>query len=187
VKIQSQFRIERAERIAAKLEKCGISGALQVALDKAAGGNICRPHFAQFLVETGHCKSTDDAFKQYLSENKPAYVKQVWSSLEDIISWICDAGGKAMLAHPNKYNMTRSKLVRLLKQMKAYGGHGLEVLCARQAPHITQNLAKIAIELDMLVSIGSDFHSPTQTWLRLGMHEFAPSGCRAVWDEFKAG
>ena len=51
--VQAKIRSERAELIAARLEKLGIEGALSGTRKLAGKGWFGRPHFAQFLVETG--------------------------------------------------------------------------------------------------------------------------------------
>ena len=184
VAIQSQTRFERAEKIGAKLKKIGIEGAFEGAMALASEASIGRPHFAQFLIQNEFCKTTEEAFNKYLGDNRPGFVKQEWASLETVIHWITTAGGKAVIAHPDKYKMTRSKLVRMVQHFKSLGGHGMEILCARQAPHITQKLSQIAQANEVEASMGSDFHSPSQVWLRLGMHQDLPKGCQPVWEGF---
>lgn len=184
IAIQKQHRMNRAKRIAAKLEKMGIAGALEGARSFATDDNLGRPHFARFLVENGHVQSYEAAFKQYLGDNKAAFVKQEWPHIEEVVGWILTAGGIPILAHPDHYKMTRSKLCKLAAHFKSYGGVGMEVLTGRQRPEVAPKLIRIAKESGLIASIGSDFHSPSQAWLRLGMHE-PPKDIEGVWTFFE--
>lgn len=183
VAIQTRHRQERAEKIADKLTKLGIAdsfaGASALASDVPG-----RPHFARHLVATGVCESENSAFKTYLGDNKPAFVKQAWPEMADVIHWIKSAGGIAVLAHPAKYDMTRRKICKLVAAFQGAGGQALELLCGRQTPQVTQTLLAIAQEYNLHASIGSDFHSPAQTWLKLGMHRALPKNCIGVWEAF---
>ncbi len=180
IEIQQEHRVSRAKRIALKLERCGVANPYEGALEFTSEGNIGRPHFARYLVKAGYCQSLEAAFKQYLGDNKAAFVKQEWPAMDVVIQWILDAGGIPILAHPDHYNMTRSKLCRLTQIFKSYGGVGFEVISGRQRPETTDKLIRIAKEYELYGSIGSDFHSPSQAWLSLGMHP-EPENIQGVW------
>lgn len=181
---QARARQLRAEKIAEKLTKLGIQNPLNGAQSFAGNAPIARPHFARFLIEQEYCKNMEQAFKKYLGAGKPGDVKQLWPSLATVTQWIQEASGIALLAHPHKYKFTRSKLLRLLDDFEDAGGHGLEVLSGRQEQSVTNKLADIARQRQLLCSLGSDFHSPKQSWIQLGMHKKLPEGCIPAWDKF---
>ncbi|GAB3105767.1 PHP domain-containing protein [Aestuariicella hydrocarbonica] len=182
VEQQSNNREIRAEKIAAKLAKLGMPGTLEGAKAKADGGVLGRPHFAKFLIEAGHVKSMDQAFKKYLGSGKPGDVKQIWPSIEEAVGWIVAAGGVAVVAHPDKYKMTRTKLGRLLEEFVAVGGQAMEVVSGRQAPDVTRDMRLLANKYGLYASCGSDFHVPDQPWQELGNFDGLPEDCRPVWD-----
>ncbi|MEY4718545.1 MAG: hypothetical protein RL563_1163, partial [Pseudomonadota bacterium] len=93
---QHHLRRQRAQAIAAKLEKKGIKGAYEAVSQTAGNGEITRLHFADFLVTQGHVKTQQDAFDHYLSQGKPAFVPTQWASLEQTVEWIKEAGGVAV-------------------------------------------------------------------------------------------
>ena len=80
--------------------------------------------FAQYLINTGKVPSMQAAFKKYLGAGKAGDVKQHWAELPQIIQWIRDANGIAVLAHPLKYKLTMSKLKRLVDEFIEAGGQG---------------------------------------------------------------
>lgn len=178
---QDQRRALRAERIAEKLAKLGMSGTLEGAKKIAKEAVLGRPHFAQYLVEAGHCKNVAQAFTHYLGAGKVGDIKQIWPDLHAIVEVIVDSGGVAVLAHPNKYNMTRTKLCAMVSDFKDAGGRAIEVVSGIQNPGVTQNMALIARKFDLLASCGSDFHSADNEWQELGKFSPLPADLEPVW------
>lgn len=175
------YRVGRARRIAEKLDKAGIPGALEGAAAYASETMVGRMHFAQFLVEKGYAKDTKDVFKRFLVRNKPGYVPADWTGLQDAVDWITGAGGQAVIAHPGRYRLTRTKLRRLIEDFKSFGGVGLEVASGSQHPDEVTQMARLAEEFDLLASCGSDFHSPEQHWTELGRILSLPASVTPIW------
>ena len=125
------IRLERAEQIAAKLEKKRIPGALEAVIKAAGDSMITRTHFADFLVSHFHVSSQQDAFDRYLAKGKPAYVATAWAEMDLAVNWITQSGGVAVLAHPLRYRLTASWMKRLLTAFKQAGGQGIEVVTGR--------------------------------------------------------
>jgi len=178
------YRIKRSEKMAERLDKAGISGALEGAKKYASEVMLGRLHFAKFLVEHGHAKDISDVFKRYLVRNKPGYVHGHWATLEQAVTWITQAGGQAVIAHPARYKMTATKLRRLITEFKDWGGTGFEVVSGRQHPEEVKNLAKLANQFELLASCGSDFHTPDNTWVELGKLSRLPESCTPIWTDF---
>ena len=181
---QQQSRIERATIIAEKLAKKGFKDILPGVLAKAGKSAIGRPHFAQQLLEIGAVRSTEEAFKKYLGNGKTGDVKQTWAPLEEIVGGIRDAGGTAVLAHPLKYRLTRSKLHQLTYDFKAAGGEAIEVVSGKQDIIKSNELAKLCVQKNLLASCGSDFHQPGKSWAEVGKHSRLPEHCTPVWDRW---
>lgn len=179
---QHHARTQRAEKIAERLERIGVEGALDGARAHAHGGLLGRPHFARHLVASGFVKDMGQAFRKFLGAGKIGDVKQHWAPLERIIDWIRDSGGTAVLAHPGRYGLTHTRRNALITDFAASGGEGLEIVSGKQEPSLTATLATTAGKLGLLTSCGSDFHHPGQPWARLGMPITLPRGCRPVWD-----
>lgn len=185
VEEQRQRRIERSETIAQKLHKAGVEGSLAWVREKAGKGTIGRPHFAQYLLERGHVKNINQAFKKYLGAGKPGDVKNIWPSIEEAVAWIRAAGGQPVLAHPDKYKLTRTKLRALCADFKDCGGTGLEILSGKQASNVTQNMLLLAAEFGLRGSLGSDFHQPGQPWQELSCCGVLPEGVEPVWGSWE--
>ncbi|MFT5117041.1 MAG: putative metal-dependent phosphoesterase TrpH [Kiritimatiellia bacterium] len=182
---QTQTRTQRAETIAQRLEKAGIKGALEGAKQYAKGAAIGRPHFAQYMVDSGYVSNFAQAFKKYLGSGKMGDVKEGWPEVATVVEWIVASGGIAVLAHPDKYELTRTKLYSLLEDFVAAGGRALEVVSGKQDPSVTDKLARAAKDFSLLASCGSDFHSPGLAWQSLGKYSPMPATCEPVWNHFR--
>ena len=127
-------------------------------------------------------RTLPQAFRKFLGAGKAGDVKQHWAPFAQIIDWIRDSGGTAVLAHPGKYGLTRTRRLALVEEFCRLGGQGIEVISGLQDPRLTQSLAEAASVHDLLAACGSDFHRPGQSWAQLGMPLTLPPNCRPVWD-----
>ncbi len=184
VALQSRARRERGEKIAEKLAHLGFADTLEGAKSFTSGGEVGRPHFAQHLVAIGAVSNIQQAFKRYLGAGKVGDIKEQWSDMATIIGWIRDAGGIAVLAHPTKYKMTRTKLSSLLNDFAAAGGEAMEVISGLQVPSVTRDMATLCNRHQLLASVGSDFHAPNQHWAALGMVAKLPEQSIPIWNRW---
>jgi predicted metal-dependent phosphoesterase TrpH len=185
IAIQQRHRLDRAGRIAARLTGLlGLDHILDAVQQLSQAGNIGRPHFAQYLINSGVVKDQAEAFKKYLGTGKKAYIKPSWAEPADVICWIREAGGTALLAHPGRYNLSTAGLMSLVDDFAAAGGQGLEVVTGNQPSELTAWLARICSHKDLLASCGSDFHGPDQRWASPGKFPALPGNCIPVWDSW---
>ena len=183
VEANQQRRFERAERMIADFERHGIQ--LRAEVESLLNDAVpTRPHFAQALINMGYAKNKNQAFKRFLVRGKPGYIPLQWPSIEEVGDWVNSAKGTAVLAHPMRYNFTRTKLGTLIGEMKEAGIHAMEVSTPINDDGQITMLAKLAIEHQLFASMGSDFHSPDQPWARLGAAKPIPEGVTPVWHSF---
>ncbi|HHO9582145.1 RNase RNM [Escherichia coli] len=177
---QTERRNQRAQLIAERLEKAQIPGALEGAQRLAQGGAVTRGHFARFLVECGKASSMADVFKKYLARGKTGYVPPQWCTIEQAIDVIHHSGGKAVLAHPGRYNLSAKWLKRLVAHFAEHHGDAMEVVQCQQSPNERTQLATLARQHHLWASQGSDFHQPCP-WIELGRKLWLPAGVEGVW------
>ncbi|HCU0295524.1 TPA: 5'-3' exoribonuclease [Citrobacter sedlakii] len=177
---QTERRQQRAKRIAERLEKAHIPGAWEGALRLADGGAVTRGHFARFLVECGKATTMADVFKKYLARGKTGYVPPQWCTIEQAIDVIHHSGGKAVLAHPGRYNLSAKWLKRLVAHFADHCGDAMEVAQCQQSPNERTQLATLARQHQLWASQGSDFHQPCP-WIELGRKLWLPAGVEGVW------
>ncbi|MBJ3590455.1 5'-3' exoribonuclease [Salmonella enterica subsp. enterica serovar Saintpaul] len=177
---QTQRRQQRARLIAERLDKAHIPGAWEGALRLADGGAVTRGHFARFLVESGKATSIADVFKKYLARGKTGYVPPQWCTIEQAIDVIHHSGGKAVLAHPGRYDLSAKWLKRLVAHFAEHHGDAMEVAQCQQSPNERTHLATLARQHQLWASQGSDFHQPCP-WIELGRKLWLPAGVEGVW------
>ena len=175
-------RGQRAHAMADDLARVGIHGSFEGAL-KYAGNHdlISRTHFARFLVETGVCKDTYEVFRKYLTEGKPGYVVHRWATLREAVTWIRDAGGVAVIAHPARYKFSANEEFALFTEFKGLGGQGVEVVTGSHSAADSVTYTDVALEFALAASRGSDFHSPTESRTDLGELPALPEQLTPIW------
>jgi len=181
VRQQQQSRDERARVIARRLRSQGLPDMLDDVLQIAGGEPVGRPHFAAHLVGSGIVKDVKTAFRKYLGAGKPGDVRHGWAALPEVVRWIVQAGGTAVLAHPAKYRLTKTRLRALASDFRRSGGTAIEVVCGQQSPNRTTHLAQLSLDLDLAASCGSDFHNGDNCWSRPGGFPPLPDDVRPVW------
>ncbi|WP_421203487.1 RNase RNM [Aeromonas enteropelogenes] len=177
---QQARREARAQEIGRRLEKCLIPGTYEEAKQLAGDAAVTRAHFARVLVAREVADNMQKVFKKYLSRGNKGYVPAEWPEMGEAISAIHGAGGLAVLAHPSRYDLTAKWIKRLLVAFKAAGGDAMEVSLPQQSPQERANLGQWAKEHDLYISVGSDFHFPSN-WTELGRHLWLPKEGTPLW------
>ncbi|MEM0549263.1 MULTISPECIES: RNase RNM [Aeromonas] len=177
---QQARREERAQEIGRRLEKCLIPGTYEEAKQLAGDAAVTRAHFARVLVARGVADNMQKVFKKYLSRGNKGYAPAQWPEMGDAITAIHAAGGLAVLAHPSRYDLTAKWIKRLLVAFKAAGGDAMEVSLPQQSPQERANLGQWANEYGLAISVGSDFHFPSN-WTELGRHLWLPKEGTPLW------
>lgn len=143
-----------------------------------------RPHFAYWLMARGYVNEMQAAFDKHLSHQKIGNLKAFWPPMSQAIAWIRALDGTAVLAHPGKYKMTRTKLRALVKDFKQAGGHALEVSGCQQPPGQRETLASLCEDFQLKASRASDFHTPANPWVELGKASELPDDSLPVWENW---
>ena len=180
-------REARAREMADELAKVGIVGCYEGALRYVGNPDlISRTHFARHLVESGVCADTQEVFRRFLVDGKPGFVPHRWATLKNAVTWIGDAGGIAIVAHPARYKFSPTEEYALFTEFKGHGGRGVEVVTGSHTAAEAERYAATAKEFDLLASRGSDFHSPDESRIDLGGLPPLPAGLTPVWDALEA-
>ena len=182
-------RATRGQRIAEKLSELlaiDYDELWQQILTKA-GNNpqaVGRAHIGQVLFERGEVKTVQKAFDKYLADNKAAYVAIDALSMVDAIELIHACGGRAVLAHATRYQLSATRVRKLIEEFAALGGDGCE-LPADSEPTSTRRMVDRSIaEHGLAVSTGSDFHGSTMPWRRIGDVPTTSSEQQGIWQSF---
>lgn len=174
---QQQLRRDRISAMDKKLSGQNISGLLDYLQSKPCI-SWTRGHVAEFLVSKGHVKDMQRAFKRFLRPGGSAHVAAQWPEIGEAIAAIQQASGIAVLAHPGRYGLTRSKLGRLMDDFQQDGGDAIEVSYG-SINHVQRtSLITMTQERGLYASAGSDFHSAERQWTDIG--KFPALGSAAI-------
>ena len=155
----SKDRRERNEEILRKMKsETGFEISISQLEEKFATKQIGRPHFARFLVEKGIVKKPQEAFDRFLGVGRPWYAPHSGEDLDKAICAIKKSGGLPVLAHPKSLYISLNKIEPVIASFRERGVEGVEAYhpCVREAEAV--RLEKIARNLGMFVTAGSDFH-----------------------------
>ena len=181
-----QKRKHRAQRMSDSLAEAGIPDTLAGALAYAPNPDlISRTHFARHLVDSGVCQSFGEVFGRFLKPGKPGYTKQEWLPMTEAIQLIHGAGGRAVLAHPGRYELDPyGGVTALLQAFTDAGGDGVEVVCAAHHPSEWAQFGALARRFGLLASIGSDFHSHAESRVKFGDLPRLSPNLKPVWHDW---
>lgn len=164
---QQAQRENRAQAIDRNLQKIGIHGLMSY-LQSLPCNAYTRSHIADFLVQEKICKDKQKAFKTHLSKRGRVYAAANCCSLKEGVAAILDASGIAVVAHPGRYSLSKTKLSSLLDDFKTCGGEAIEGSYSNIDPTTKAYLSRLAEEKSMYLSVGSDFHDAAATWTDIG-------------------
>ena len=176
-----QLRKERAEKIALGLWRAGIKDALEKTQALSKADMLTRTHFAQMLIGEGYCKDMKSVFRRYLTGKKPGGVRVEWKNMDEVVSWIHAAGGKAVLAHPFRYRMTNTKIKNMFLNFKEVFGDGVEVVTATSTDEEIRLSNQWAEERELSSSCGSDYHGWKNQRIQIGSLRDLPNSSNAIW------
>ncbi|WP_029407566.1 PHP domain-containing protein [Thiomicrorhabdus sp. Milos-T2] len=149
-------------------------------------GVVGRGHFSQLLQQEGLVKTGQQAFDRYLKKGKPGHVGVTWPDLAEVVDWINQANGIAVIAHPGIYKFTSNKLNRLITDFKEAGGQAMEVVNQPRHCADINGMAERALRNELYASLGSDFHRPEHSWRGLGWLAPMPQTVKPVWELFRS-
>lgn len=101
----------------------------------------------------------------YCAQGKVAYYPIQFRTIDEIIQMINDAGGFAILAHPGNNIKTN---VDVFKKIIDKGVIGVEVYSSYHSPEVMEHYHALALEHDLIMTLGSDFHGKTKPSIHLG-------------------
>jgi predicted metal-dependent phosphoesterase TrpH len=167
--VLKQARIDRNPQIIKKLNDQGVKITMARVEEISGGGQVGRPHIARALMEAGYVRSIQEAFDTYLRMGGKAYVSKFRFPPDQALAMIREAKGIPVLAHPFTLNLgTAFALKNRLIELKDLGLAGLEVYYSEHTSEQEALYLKLARELDLLVSGGSDFHGQNKPEITLG-------------------
>lgn len=152
-------RADRNPQIIRKLVHLGFNLTMDEIRSLSGDAQLGRPHIAKAMVAKGFVSTIDEAFDQFLSKGRPAYVDKYRIPCEEAINLIRNAGGVAVLAHPGLLRDAGSQTIEtLVDTMISLGLKGIEVYYTDHTREETDYFADLARRKNLLSTGGTDFH-----------------------------
>lgn len=161
-------RHRRNPLIIERLRAAGLDVTYEEVRALAGTESVGRPHIAQLLMQKKYVTSAKEAFDRYLAEGKAAYVARELPSPAEAISWIREAKGVAVLAHPTWVKTSGEGLRTCVTELKEAGLGGVEVHYSTHSKSQTASYLDLARRLGLLITGGSDFHGVTKPDIEVG-------------------
>lgn len=152
-------RIERTHKMIDKLKEIGYPIEFEDVKKHATGVSFGRPHIARALVDKGYVDQIGDAFtSEFIGAEGPVYVEKKNILPAEAIEVILKAGGVPVIAHPHIINHGQSLGREEIRRLKEVGLKGIEVYQTKHNQKVVEKYKKIAAELGLLITGGSDYH-----------------------------
>jgi predicted metal-dependent phosphoesterase TrpH len=163
-------RAERNPKMVAKLNQLGMEVTYEEVLKASGGGQVGRPHFANVLLEKKYVRNFQEAFERFLKKGAPAYVDKFRFTSKEALHFIHEAGGMAVLAHPNTLGVKRySELEKLVLQLVDEGLKGIEVYYPEHSAVEVAQYKNLADRYSLLSTGGTDYHGIEKNELDIGV------------------
>ena len=182
--VLQKARAARNPQIIAKLNDLGIKITLEQVAEISGRGQMGRPHIARALMESGYVRSIQEAFDIFLRNDGKAYVAKFRFPPEEAIAMIRDVQGVPVLAHPFTLGLGSAfALKHTLEELTALGLAGIEAIYAEHTPEQEALYLRLARELGLLITGGSDYHGENKPEITLGS---MPCQARLTYERVEA-
>jgi len=161
-------RFRRGELMVERLSALGLPVEFERVRQIAGEATIVRPHIAQAMVEAGHVETEKEAFERWIGDGRPGHVAKHALDPVDAVALIRAAGGVCVLAHPGMWGDQSSVPDTLIERMAAAGMRGLEVDHPDHTPEALEHYRRLAGDLGLVATGGSDCHGLRYDPVRLG-------------------
>ena len=153
-------RAGRLDAICQRLSDAGMTVTIDdVHRTSGSASSLGRPHVADAMVAKGYVEDRDEAFRDWLSDGKPAYVPRRSVALEEGIDLIHNAGGVAVLAHPWGRGAQQDLTPQVIASLSAY--HQLDGIEVEHQDHdqvARRMLFDLGGRLGLVRTGASDYH-----------------------------
>lgn len=147
------MRNDKAEQQVKGLKKLGFDIDYEK-LYEFANGYIFKQHIFEMLYKSKQVESMFPSINESLFRSPgPLYVKMNYIDVRDAVRAVKDAGGYAVLAHPNQ-----QKNIDTVDRIIPYGLDGIELHHESNKPEYMEIIKAHAKKHDLFLTGGSDYH-----------------------------
>jgi len=183
IKEVADRRFIEAKKRVDKLQKLGFSIVWEDVLQEAGGypplgvtlANVllkraekkADPRLAKYLDDANKMYAPYLFYRDYFADGRPASVPRQNVALEEVLQLAPKTGGVPVLAHPGAPFERATE--EDLQALKSFGLQGLEVYTSYHDDSMADHYKKLASELDLVPTAGSDFHGRIKPQVPFGV------------------
>jgi predicted metal-dependent phosphoesterase TrpH len=156
-------RLKRGIKMVERLRDMGVEIEVDAVLEIAGEGAVGRPHIAAALLKNGCVATSEEAFRNYIGFNSPAYVPKYQLKPSEAFEVIANAGGIGAIAHPGT-----SRRDDLFADFVANGMKAIEVYHPKHNEADIARYSRLADKFGLVATGGSDSHGARDGSLNLG-------------------
>jgi len=149
-------RRSRLRVMAERLARRGMRVDVEPILAAAGTRSVGRPDLARALVEQGHVSSVKEAFSRWLYDGGPGDAPGHRLPIAEALALGRAVGARMALAHPHHLG---DRAGRLARRFRKEGLDGIEAYYAAYDPTERGRWLKLAGDLDLVCTAGSDRHA----------------------------
>jgi predicted metal-dependent phosphoesterase TrpH len=146
-----------------RLREMGVDIEVDSVLEIAGEGAVGRPHIASALLKNGCVSSVEQAFREYIGFNSPAYVPKYQLKPSEAFRLIRESGGVGAVAHPGT-----SRRDDLMADFVSSGMRAIEVYHPKHSEADIARYERLAHKLGLVATGGSDSHGTRDGRLHMG-------------------
>lgn len=171
-KILDEYELSREKCVKHTIEKLkryvpiSYTKVKKYARDK---NSIGRFDIAIALYKLGYSRDPQTAYGDFLDTGKSCYVERRKESPDKLIKNIRSVCGVPVIVHPKSLKLSYNDTYELLKKFKDFGLEGIEVFNPHNTSEQTEIYLEIAKELDLLTTVGSDYHGRKDQDIEIGL------------------
>ena len=175
-----QARVERAHKMIKKIKDLGLCIDGEEVFKLSGPGAVGRLHLARAMYNQGLVGSIEEAFRKYISDSGPAYVKKFRFTPCQAIEEIIKVKGVPVLAHP--YSLSREEII---PEMVKCGLRGLEAYHPDHSAGVVKHFAGLAEKFGIITTGGSDCHGEGRRPVAMGNAKVPYAVLEKLKDEAK--
>jgi 3',5'-nucleoside bisphosphate phosphatase len=153
-------RFSRMKIMVEKLIKRGFKLKIEDIYAEAEEAAPGRLHLARVLLKKKYVHTTNEAFSLYLNKGRAAYAQRNLMEIEAVMAILREARAVPVIAHPGK-----SK-IKSMQSLFKLGIKGIEAFHPDHSATQLKYYQKLALDNNLLITGGSDFHGPLNNMAR---------------------
>jgi predicted metal-dependent phosphoesterase TrpH len=161
-------REDRNHRMVTRLAELGCPITYDEVRAQSDTPLLSRVHFAKALALRGFVRRAPEAFARLIGDDCPGFVPREELSPSEAATWIREAGGVPVVAHPGRFAGGGFRWEDAMADLQRQGLEGLEGYYGEYRAAEQRYFVALAARLGMVVTGGSDYHGTHKPGLRLG-------------------